>query len=205
MFDSVTYEYVLTRPTLRGNITRITNLNTRKTMTTEYPLKQTVRTIAINLARTDGLINLTRVGLCAAAGIPDGSFRHVTGQTFNEFIDSLRRDPAVANLPAQSVRKLRANPELRREHILESAVQVAQSVGYRKVTRVLVAERAGVSDTLVSRYFATMNQLRQAIMRRAVVLEIPEIVAQGLADGETQARKAPEALKEKAVALLKGA
>ena len=69
----------------------------------------------------------------------------------------------------------------------------------------LVAERAGVSDTLVSRYFATMNQLRQAIMRRAVVLEIPEIVAQGLADGETQARKAPEALKEKAVALLKGA
>ena len=101
MFDSVTYEYVLTRPTLRGNITRITNLNTRKTMTTEYPLKQTVRTIAINLARTDGLINLTRVGLCAAAGIPDGSFRHVTGQTINEFIDVIR--PLRTYRPSRSV------------------------------------------------------------------------------------------------------
>ena len=100
MFDSVTYEYVLTRPTLRGNITRITNLNTRKTMTPITPVAPLdIKQIAINLARTDGLINLTRVGLCAAAGIPDGSFRHVTGQTFNEFIDSLRRDPAVAAFP----------------------------------------------------------------------------------------------------------
>lgn len=164
-----------------------------------------IRQIAINMARTDGLINITRVGLCSAAGIPDGSFAHVVGSTFTEFIESLRTDPTVqSSPPIGAAGRRRTNPELRREHILESAVAVARKHGYRRVTKVLIAEEAGVSHALVNRYFHTMNQVRQAVMRRAVQLEIPEIVAQGLADDMGEARKAPEELKRKALQTLAG-
>jgi len=164
-----------------------------------------IRTIAINLAKTDGLINITRVGLCEAAGIPDGSFAHVVGMTFGEFIESLRTDPAVQSAsPAGRLNRRRTNRELRKEHLIESGIRVAGRVGYRAVTKILIAEEAGVSHALVNRYFHTMNQVRQAIMRRAVQLEIPEIVAQGLADRDTQALKAPEELKRRALQTLAG-
>ena len=164
-----------------------------------------IRALAVHMARTDGLINISRAGLCAAAEISDGSFPHIMGTTFTAFIESLRSDPAVQSAPpTTSVTKTRVSPELRREHILESAVSVARKYGYRKITRSLIAEEAGVSSALVNRYFNTMNQIRQAVMRRAVQLEIPEIVAQGLADRDAQALKAPEGLKRRALETLAG-
>ena len=75
-------------------------------------------------------------------------------------------------------------------------------MGYTKVTRDAVADAAGVSMGLVSRYFGTMKNLRRDIIRYAIRNDIAEIIAQGLANGDDHARKAPANLKAKAATLL---
>lgn len=159
-----------------------------------------IKAIAVRMVKENGLINLSRSGLCAAAGIPDGSFPYVMGCNFSEFVGELR--VMGLNSPLRKVSKTRTNPELRKEHILDTAVAVAKSIGYNKITRDQVAEAAGVSPGLISRYFPAMVQLRKAVMRQAVRHEIPEIIAQGLAADDDRAKGAPPELKSRACALL---
>lgn len=162
--------------------------------------REIVKKTAVDMVRKSGLINLSRRSLCEAAGIPDGSFPHIMGCTFAAFVEELKADgvePAT-----HPVSKSRANPALRKSHILGVAVAMSREVGYQKITRDAVAEAAGVSMGLVTRYFGTMNQLRRDIVRYAIRHELDDIVAQGLANGDDHARKAPDALKERARALI---
>ena len=158
--------------------------------------REQLKKIAKRLAKNVGLINLSRVELCREAKIPDGSFIHVMGCTFTELLDELRAEGIGNN--SHAVNKKRVNPELRKENILNAAIELAKAVGYYKVTRDDIAERAGVSMGLVSRYFGNMHQLRKAIMRSAVKQDIPEIVAQGIVNGDSFALKAPPELKNRA-------
>ena len=162
--------------------------------------REQVKKVALKMVGKKGLINLSRRELCEKAGIPDGSFPHVMGCSFTEFVDELKITSVKE--PFYVVSKTRANPELRKDHILNVAVKMAVAGGYNKITRDKVAEGAGVSMGLVTKYFGTMPQLRKAIMRRAVKQEIIEIVAQGIANGDPQAKKASSELKTQAVALL---
>ena len=164
--------------------------------------KETVFNKAVELARANGIINLSRRGVSEAAGIPDGSFPHVTGQTFAEMIEDVKT--AIGpETEVHEVNKSRVNdPELRQRQILDAAISLATTKGYDNITRDEVAIMANVSDGLVTRYFAAMPALKHAVMRAAVEREIPEIIAQGLANGDDQARRAPQKLKEKAIGLL---
>ena len=59
--------------------------------------REKVKQTAIDMVEEAGLINLSRSALCARAGIPDGSFPHVMGCNFSEFVEELRGicpDPA---------------------------------------------------------------------------------------------------------------
>ena len=163
-------------------------------------MRDKIKAIAVRMVQENGLINLSRSGLCTAAGIPDGSFPHIVGCNFSEFVEELRC--MGLSSPWRKVNKTRTNPELRKEHILDTAVAVARSFGYNKITRDQVAEAAGVSPGLISRYFPAMAQLRKAVMRQAVRHEIPEIIAQGLAADDDRAKSAPSELKSKACQLL---
>lgn len=96
----------------------------------------------------------------------------------------------------------RLEPKERREQILKAAVDLARDKGYHNLTRDGVAVVAGVSFGLVTRYFGTIDTLKQKVMSAAITLEVPEIIAHGLASGDPIARSAPVALKEKAVALI---
>ena len=98
--------------------------------------------------------------------------------------------------------KKRQNPEARKDQILIAAVELAKEVGYNKMTRDAIAIKAGVSMGLVTHYFETMTQLRRDVVRYARNNDIPEIIAQGIANQDPHAKKAPPALKEKAIALL---
>jgi len=160
-----------------------------------------VKKLAIRMVKRDGWINLSRSGLCQAAGIANGSFPSVVGCTFAEFVKELQEgsESDIMNAPTV-VTKKRANPEMRKEHILKAAVNLAMEAGYKSVTREGVANCAGISEGLVTRYFGTMNQLRTAIIRYAVKQEIVEIVAQGLAVSDPHAKKASTELKQKAIA-----
>lgn len=156
--------------------------------------KEHVRQTATKLIRKNGLINLSRIGLCEAAGIPSGSFPHIMECTFSELVEELKSQ-ATNRIAGCAVTKSRANPELRKDQILSVAVDLARKVGCHKLTRDEIAHRAGVSMGLVSRYFGTMKQLRRSVMRSAITQEIPEIVAKGLANNDPHARKAPAELK----------
>lgn len=94
---------------------------------------------------------------------------------------------------------MRLKPEVRKDAILDAAVQLALSGGLNNVRLIPVAQRAGVTNGLVSHYFGTVKQLHRAIVRHAIHSEILPIVAQALAVGDSEARKAPEELKQRAL------
>ena len=162
--------------------------------------RHNVKNVAIAMVKKSGLINLSRLELCKAADIPDGSFPHVMGCNFSEFVKELKNENVESGMVPVS--KSRVPAELRRENILSIAVEMARERGYHKITRDTVAEKAGVSCGLVTKYFGTMNQLRVDVMRRAIKQSIPEIVAQGLANGDSRAKKAPAELKAQAATLI---
>jgi hypothetical protein len=149
--------------------------------------------LAKTMARETGLINLSRQALCDRAEIAPGSFSYYAGCTFNEFVAELKDELFDGrHIP---VTKARANPELRKSSILDAAVDLSRTFGYANISRQQVADRAGVSTGLVTKYFGTMKQLRRAIIRAAIAREIPEIVAQGLACSDQHVMKAPDELK----------
>lgn len=90
----------------------------------------------------------------------------------------------------------------RRAVILGAAVALARTDGYLNITRDRVAECAGVSMGLVNHHYGSMRDLRHAVMREAVSQRILEIVAQGLAYGNTIAHGAPLELRQDAAQYL---
>lgn len=97
----------------------------------------------------------------------------------------------------------RLAPEVRTEQLLDVALRLAESEGFHRLTRDEIARRAGVATGLVSTRLGTMDQLRRAVMRRAVTQRCVPVVAQGLAAGDKHAAKADQELKDLAAAWVK--
>ncbi len=158
-----------------------------------------VKRVATQMAEEIGKVNMTRSALCKRAGISDGSWFFIMGVTFEVFMSAL-------NAPDQPngviVTKRRLKVVERREQILAIAMDKAKQLGYKQVTRCDIAITAGISPALISYYFKTVDLLHINIMMCAVRREIPEVVAQGLADKNPIAITAPRELKVKAAESL---
>lgn len=89
-----------------------------------------------------------------------------------------------------------------KEHILEVAYTMAQRDGFGTLTRDGVAAEAGVAMGSVNHHYGTMQVLRDAVMQRAVEEENLELIAQGIALGDTIAKSAPLDVRTKALATL---
>ena len=85
--------------------------------------------------------------------------------------------------------------------VLDAALDEAIAVGLNKLTRENIAKRAGVSTGTVS-HCAPMWQLKDAVVKRAVAMEILSIVAQAIVDGHPAARLAPDELRARALASM---
>lgn len=96
----------------------------------------------------------------------------------------------------------RMTPADRRGQILGVAVDLARKDGYTNITREGLAGAVGVSVGLINRYFLAMPELRRQVMLEAIRLEVPEIIAQGLVNGDPLAVNAPGPLKFKAALVL---
>jgi AcrR family transcriptional regulator len=94
-------------------------------------------------------------------------------------------------------------PEVRKQLILDVAVERAAKLGFDKLRRDDVAEHAEIANGLVTLYFNTMTQLRRAVMRAAVQRKILPIIAHGLVIKHPEALKADEETKQQALASLK--
>lgn len=103
-------------------------------------------------------------------------------------------------------KRKRLLPDVRREQILTAALNVASANGFANLTRDGVAIEAGVAQGQINRMYATMTQLKTAIMRAAVNTlrdtkndydpNIMNIVAYGLVNRHTEALKAPDEIKK---------
>lgn len=94
----------------------------------------------------------------------------------------------------------RLEPVLRKEQIIDAALQEATRTGYMNMTRDGVATAAGCAPRLVSYYFGTMPTFRRTVMRAAITFEVLPVIAQGLIMKDRHALKAPPELKAAALA-----
>jgi len=157
-----------------------------------------LRSVALPLIESGGLINLSREELSALAGFPAGSFAHVTGMSFSAFVEMLRLDghtgPSVLVAPFRT-----SNQELRKAQIVKAGLDVAQEVGFANLSRVEISKRAGVSITILSRYFVNLANLADQVMALAIERCALDVIAEGLASQHPRAVGMPRELKEAAV------
>lgn len=99
---------------------------------------------------------------------------------------------------------MRLDPKDRKKEILAAGIKAATVKGFNKVTLQDVARQAGCVHSLVLYYFGTSKQLRRAIMSEAIRTGDTRLVAQGLAMGDSKAKRAPAELKVAALAYLGG-
>lgn len=96
----------------------------------------------------------------------------------------------------------RLKPTDRKTQILDAALAIASKQGYARVTREAIAAEAGCAPGLVSHYLGTMVQTRRDIMRAAIRNRVLPVIAQGLAANDPHAKKAPDELKQAALASI---
>lgn len=99
--------------------------------------------------------------------------------------------------------KFQPIPE-RDERVREAAFQLAKEKrSILGVTRLDVAERAGVSEGTVSNVFGPMDEMRKEIVREGIRRKDAQVVGLGLALGNFDARNVPDPeLKRAALATL---
>jgi hypothetical protein len=98
----------------------------------------------------------------------------------------------------------RLSAPLRRDQIVEVALALSARPGYtwQSVTRDQIGRECCITGQAVMHHFNTIAQLRRSIMRAAVRRENLAVIAQGLAAGDGQARKAGPDLRRRALGSL---
>jgi AcrR family transcriptional regulator len=98
---------------------------------------------------------------------------------------------------------LRLNRDVRYKQILDAALKAAKQRGsYQLVRRSDVAEIADVSPALVSYYLGNAEEMQDVIVQYAIHVGDARVLAPALLARHRSARKAPEALKQKAARLI---
>lgn len=145
-----------------------------------------------------GAVNVGVDDLCAAAGIPAGSFTHVTGQPFARWIlEAVARGHYG---PAVPVTKARTDPHVLAAHLITIALELATAKGYKAVTRADIAARAKLHPATVHKLFPTCDKLDAAVMQAARNRNVLPVIAQGLAHKHPVALRATEAQRQAALA-----
>lgn len=91
----------------------------------------------------------------------------------------------------------RIGKDARKDQILDAAVVVANKIGYVAITRKEIADEANVSQALVSRYFGTMENVKDETVKRAIVKGNMKVICEGLVHKHPAAKKFAAKEKEK--------
>jgi len=100
--------------------------------------------------------------------------------------------------------KTRMEPAERKAQLLDVAIQIAERVGYNKINRLMIVKEldGDITDGLVSRYFGQRHSLRQAVLFAGIERGNLTILAQGLALGDSHARRAPAEMRKAAAGVV---
>ena len=107
-------------------------------------------------------------------------------------------------LDAAEIQRRTAISQATRNELLRAAVTEAGEVGYLFITKPAIGRRAHRAASLINHYFGSLSDLKDAVVSYAVEMEVLPIVTQALANGHPIALSAPDDLKHKASASLRG-
>lgn len=96
------------------------------------------------------------------------------------------------------MKRERLTQKQRKKQILETALSIAEEKGYQSITRQEIADRIGMSYSLVSFYFNTARIMRDAVLTEAIRTENLRIVAQASLTKDTSWEISPK-LRKKAI------
>jgi len=164
--------------------------------------KEKIERAAEALVKKHGIVNLTKADVCEKAGVPDGSFVHYMGTSWTDYLEELRG--LVEGQTFTTIKRTRAAASDRLNQVMNHAIAEAKLVGYDRLTLPMIAERCGVSRTVVFNHLGTTKQMRESVLRSAVRRGEAAIVAQGIANQDPIALRAPKPLRLEALAILKG-
>lgn len=74
--------------------------------------------------------------------------------------------------------KKRFKPEVRKEQIIDAAINIVEGDGFAALDRQTVARVVGVSGQTINHYFGTLKQLERAVKRAAVAKPSYNVIAQ---------------------------
>ena len=97
----------------------------------------------------------------------------------------------------------RLPPSIRKQQILNAAIQLAQKNSYSEITRNELAAHARVSPPLIEYYFKNMGNLKKQLMRYAIEFNIIDVVAQGFLAKDKYVSKISIGLKRNVIRFLK--
>ena len=83
--------------------------------------------------------------------------------------------------------------------ILDAALDMAKTDGFASLSRDGVATKAGVASGSVNYCFDNMQNLKNAVMKKAIENESLTIIAQGIIADNEIAINAPDALRKEAL------
>ncbi len=92
--------------------------------------------------------------------------------------------------------------DIRKQEILTAGLKLAASKGYGNVSPGDIAEVVGIARTLVVFYFSTTAQLHRALVGEALRVRNLRVIAQALVAGDSRAKRAPDELKQEAIASI---
>ncbi|MCK5127605.1 MAG: TetR family transcriptional regulator [candidate division Zixibacteria bacterium] len=93
----------------------------------------------------------------------------------------------------------RLKPNDRKQQIVDAAVELAVlKGGYRNITRDNVALIANCSRGLINYHFDTIEELRGEVIKRAIALAIPNLIAEAILDKSPLVSNISEDLRAKA-------
>lgn len=92
----------------------------------------------------------------------------------------------------------------RKQQLLDIAVDVAEKAGCDGLNARNVAEKAGVSYSLVRNHFPSTQNLYESVFKEAIRVENLGVIAQGIEYEFPLPQEIPAPLREKAVLYQKG-
>ena len=92
----------------------------------------------------------------------------------------------------------------KRDELLTHAVKLAEVEHFLAVTRQAIADRAGVSPSLVQWYFRDLALMRTEIINAAIADRVLPVIAQALNLNREETRTLPQELREAAASYIVG-
>jgi|SRR5690606_5627829 len=96
----------------------------------------------------------------------------------------------------------RLDPEIRKQQILDAAINISIQKGYRQLTRQAVANKLCCAGALINHYYGDIDSLRDIVLKTAIEKEIMPILAENYGTRGKETSNLSPALKEKVINYL---